>query len=278
MHKLSVIVFACFYGGSLFAEVADFEKPPSRMKARITEYWDEDDKNPTVQYFDRKVTETFDDRGDLVNKELSDSTGKTEKLIYKHIYGDDGQIKERLEIDDKGKTLERWTYKRDVDGNLEIEQRIILATGDLLYISRFDKKGLLKEWECAQCRGSKTKIVNHYSDDGVLKKSEEVIEGKIRNTTDFEYDKDGKLRRATTVNHMGYLSAESSYNLAGDLEERAVYDYYGGEVVAKLAHEYTYDKDGRITEDEWMDSKIEKRALALKRGHVLYQYEFYEKK
>ncbi len=278
MYRLifSALFFFCAFG--VFADAPEFEKPVPGLKIKVTEFWDVDSKDPTRETFDRKITENFDEKDDLVSRELSDDSGKIKKFTYKHVYGADGQIVERSELDEKGKVLRRWSYKRNKAGNLEIEQRIALEAGDLAYVYRFDSKGRLEEWACTECKGSKTKIVNHYRDDGLLKDQDELVEGQVRYHTEFEYDGKGKLRRAIRRNHMNYLSAEESYNLAGDLEDRASYDYYGDEAVARSAHEYTYDKGGRITEDAWMDGKIEKKEFALKRGHIYYKYEFFEQK
>lgn len=277
MRHLFALVFLVA-GVNLSAEMPEFEKPPAGLKARVIEYWDKDNENLETEHFDRKVIETFNEKGELVSRYHEDSHGKTEKLTYKHVYAADGQILERQEFDDKGKILQIWSYKKDANGKLEIRLRMTLASGDMVCAYRFDEKGRLTELEWLECHGSKTKLVNRYQDDGRLKGRDELVEGKSRFTTEFEYNKDGVLRRAVRRNHMGYLAVEEDYNAAGDLEARTEYDYYGLEVRSKNSHEYAYNDAGQITEDDWMDGRLELRKLVFRRGHIYYKYEFYEKK
>lgn len=277
MRYLFVLAFF-ITGVDLSAEMQDFEKPPAGLKTRVIEYWDKDNENLETEHFDRKVTETFNEKGELVSRDYEDSHGKTEKLTYKHVYDVNGQVLERQELDGKGKVLQVWSYKKDNNGKLEISLRMVLAGGDMVCAYRFDEKGRLTELEWLECHGSKTKLVNRYEDNGRLKGRDEFVEGKSRFTTEFEYSKDSVLRRAVRRNHMGYLAVEEEYNAAGDLETRAEYDYYGLEVRSKNSHEYKYNDAGQIIEDDWMDGAIRSGKLVVLRGHIYYKYEFYEKK
>ncbi len=277
MPKTIFATLFCFCAFGVFADVPEFEKPATGLKTLTIESYDKDDKDLTVERFTLKTVEKFDDRGDLVSRELSDADGKTEKLSYKHVYGTDGQIEERSELDADGKILRKWEYGKNDAGNLKVKLTVFEASENQVCIYQFDQKGRLDELVCESGKGSKT--INHYdADDGALIEQLEFAAGNLSYRTEFEYDKKGKLRGRSRYNKMGYLSVEENFNSAGDPETRAVYDYYGDDIVEQSAHEYVYDDHGRITEDNWMNGQIEKHALVMHRGHSYYTYEFSEQK
>lgn len=275
MPKTIFAALFCFCASGAFADVPEFEKPAAGMKTRTVESYDKDDKDPAVERFTVKIMEQFDDKGDLVSRELSDADGKTEKLSYKHTYGTDGQIEERSELDADGKVLRKWEYGKNDAGNSVVKLTVFGATEREYCIYQFDQKGRLTELVRESGKGSKT--INHYdSDDGSLTEQLEFAAGNLTYRTEFEYDKKGILRGRSRYNKMGYIAVEEKFNAAGDLETHEAYDWYGDDIVEQSAHEYVYDDHGRISEDNWMNGKIEKRELVMHRGHSYYTYEFYK--
>lgn len=277
MFRAFLAVF-CLFGIDLCAEVAEFERPPAGLKQRVIESYDQDEEDMTVEILRSKTVEVFDEKGDLVSREVMDPIGKTEKFTYTHIYGEKKEIAERTELDALGVALRRWRYHMNEVGILEVTVTVFDSEQDREYCYRFNKRGTVDEFSQKDGDVISRKIINKYQEDGSLSEQYEFSEGKLVCRSEYQYNSKGRMIRRLCYKKNGQLSVEEEFNTVGDTELYSVYDHYGKEVIEQLAQEYKYDGSGRVLEVRWSKGKIANRKTKYHYGANYYHYEFSEKK
>lgn len=283
------LAILCLCGINLSAEVPGFEKPPANLKKRVVEYYDQDEKDMTVEMLDRKIVEVFNEKGDLVAREFSGVDGKKEKFTYQHVYDKNGEISSRMEINAAGETVKHWRYSKNDAGLLEV---LMTMPGDekkteCLY--RFNKRGDLEEHSCSQTTLNKLgkevvevteKVLNKYSPEGKIIEqfefaySSTLSRVELVQRSEFKYNEGGQLTRRICFKKNGHLFVEETFNAVGHTESYSIYDRYGDDVVEQTANEYQYDESGKIVEVKWNHGKVANLKFKFQSGHTYYHYEF----
>lgn len=276
----TVIIGFALSGSAFTADVPEFDNPAKGLKSRVAEYYLTDENDPTLEVLSRRVSEVFNEAGDLVSSTEEDLKGKTVKIIYKHNYNAKGEPLDRQEVDGSGNVLREWKYDRAADGSLKVMVTVSVRLKIQKHLYVFDQRGALLSVTAVDVDKKEKDppaVKNIYGPDGKLTEQVQMAGAKVRRQVKFEYSENGKLqKRVEYQGSNGNLAIEESYNSAGDTDVVEVYDHYGSEVMERTDHEYKYDDSGRITEDSWGHQKIVGYKLKAESGRTYYKYESYK--
>lgn len=260
---------------SFAGDVPEFSEPCKGLKNRVAEHYLIDADDPTLEVFQKSVTETFNEVGDLISRVEKDANHKTVKRVYKHNYDANGLVLDRQEKDGAGNVLRTWKYDWKKDGSLKITVTVAVQSDPEQYLYEFDKRGALISIKMVNAKEKNPpSTTNTYSPEGQITEQVQKAGTKVKRTVKFEYGEDKKLKRRVEYDGSdGDIAVDESYNTAGDSSTREVYDHYGMEVVERTDHEYKYDDSNRLSEDYWYYQKIWNHKLKTSSGRIYYKYE-----
>ena len=219
---------------------------------------------PSVTY----VSGSEDDSPDVVEKDeeghvirLSHYNGEG-KLIFVHTQTwENDRIINKKSFDDKGNQTASIDYEYDERGNNTVSSWFFWNTGDLMKVERvYDEYDRMIE---STGYGTKTVSTNktylEYDDSNgdhpknyCKKTYYPSYPGNRYYVTTFDYDSDGNLIKATTVDKDGNLSSYELYTYSdGKLMEYTSYDEEGK---PSYTYKYEYDENGKRIKELRYDS------------------------
>lgn len=195
-------------------------------------------KKTTTGAYDTEGSETvfeFDEKGNVLVKNLVYSGGGTEKTTYR--YDENGRV-----IEEKfywnGSAEYSETFEYDDDGN--VIKREYVSDGFSRTEVATVENGLVVKKTITTDFG-KTEELLHYDENRHLSYIETVENGVKTKTNSYYYDKDGKLLRDIYHGIYDFVS-EYTYNENGVLVKTVTYDTSSDN---KNSTEFVYDEDGK---------------------------------